>query len=340
MTDDGTHPQGFSPPPGPPPRAPEPIGDCSNCHGPLWPGDDACRVCGRLIVQPRHAADHPKPMARDARWGRRGLAVVCALLVVLIAGATGLAIARWSAQQRAEAARQEHERQVRIHRSLHTLRANNPSARYALYPGDAGAVAFNTTFSTCLVRRVALKRSGSRVDVAVQLLGVKQDSQAPLVNVSLFDEGGNLLARAAIVKYVFSTLDQGETHDVTDRMSVPADSEPAIVGIDERTEGSDPPAPRSAARNAAGAYREQMDGLVMSLRDQGCEAYWPHKGRDDTLGVVVPDGGLTTREGRRETVRSICRRFFEIRRKAGRPTACRVVAQFEPSGYRFNASAR
>ena len=212
---------------------PAPREYCKNCHTLLDPSRDACPACGRLTVQIVQTVRERGYSRTEFTLLRAGLALLALCLLGLFGFAVWLGVNHWSERRQAELLRQQQERQRRILRTLAALRKNGPLARYALYPASGGSAPFNARLSTCRVNFLNVSRDGDTMSVSVNLTGIKPEAQAPVVNVAVYDEDGNILTRAAIVKFAFATLGQGDVRDIEDTMPVPSEETPVFVSVDE-----------------------------------------------------------------------------------------------------------
>ncbi len=208
----------------------QPTTYCFNCHTQLPFAVTSCPACGRLVDQPVLY----RPQYGYSRSHYRALIAGICLSVVLTSVAAWIGVAHWREQQNEAALRRERERQAHIAQSLHDLRVRYPYAQFTKYSEDGNPIPFNTSLSTCLVRQLNISRSGSTLDVNVEIVGIKPETQKPKVIVSVFDENGGFLSRCAIIDFFWSNFGQGEVREVDDKMNIPPDSQPAVVSVDEK----------------------------------------------------------------------------------------------------------
>jgi hypothetical protein len=136
-------------------------------------------------------------------------------------------------RQEAEAAQQAQEREQRLTQTIQGLAGAYPAYHFAFYPGDAGMVPINATLTKSCVRTLYFSRAGDVLSVDVSLIGIQPQNEGPTVFVALWDEAGNLIARTAIVEFTSADLGDGETQEVQDTMTLPPNSQPVFVSVDE-----------------------------------------------------------------------------------------------------------
>jgi len=203
---------------------------CLNCKR-LLQGVAArrsCPFCGRQQqgFVPSHQ-QRTRPPAATGKWGVALLAVVVCLSGGYFFVSRSLKAAQAARAQAAAV------RLTRIKQAMHNLARQYPAARFALYPEQSSTVAFNAPLTKAQVKTVRFIPDGGSVRVDVGLLGIRPEATDPKVFVSLFDERGRQLGRAAIVDFVLANLNRGETRQVEDVMTIPAGTAPVIVAVDE-----------------------------------------------------------------------------------------------------------
>ncbi len=168
-----------------------------------------------------------KPPLPVGRW----VAALVALIVCLGAGSLFVLRSLKAAQEaRAQGAA---ARLTRIKQTMRNLARQYPAARFAFYPEQSSTVTFNAPLTKAQVKTVRFERAGESMRVDVGLLGIRPEATDPKVFVSLFDERGRQLGRAAIVDFVVANLNRGEMRQVEDVMTLPAGTAPVIVAVDE-----------------------------------------------------------------------------------------------------------
>jgi hypothetical protein len=312
-------------------------------------------------------------------WGRLGSVVAVLLVIGFAWWFISVAV---DAEHLAAIAKQKHDAEVereaeaaaaaaalarekKLTAVLTGLQAKFPVAWVGRYPGDGGYVLVNKPLSLCLVRSLTFGLAGDKDNlwVNVGMIGIRRESQAPVVNVTLFDEDGNTLARKAIVKFLDSDLDYGETRQVKDTMDYPKAGQSAFVAVDENgLAGTGSPAASSSDGDSSASvvpsaipspppsdgygsgenYRQSMMGMKAVLETQGYTVYWPHMGNPDTIGVTVQEStdGLKTLDDKKTVAKTIADYFDDVRTRHNKSSPGTTIVQFEPSGTRMTLSPK